>query len=175
MFYGNNCNKIGTKIESFNKLLSDLKPSIFGLEETKLKVNDPPIKCENLINYQTFELRREKETENGGKGLEGGGLAIGALHSLRPVLTRQGDDDAECLSIVVKTIPMDVLCVIGYGPQSGDSIDRKSNFWKYLEKETETAREHDFGLIIQIDSNTYYLKTQINKMQMANSYNSSCN
>ena len=125
VFYANNCNKIGTKMESFNKLLSDLKPSIFGLQETKLKVNDPPIKCENLINYQTFELRREIEKEDGGKGLAGGGLALGALHNLRPVLTRQGDDIAECISVLVKTIPMDILCVIGYGPQIGDSVDRK--------------------------------------------------
>ena len=155
VFYANNCNKIGTKIDSFNKVLSDLKPSIFGLEETKQKKNDPPIKCENLANYQTFELRREKEKEDGGKGLGGGGLAIGALHNLKPVLPRQGDDEAECISILVKTVPMDILCVVGYGPQTGDSYDRKSKFWKYLEEETETARNRGYGLIIQIDSNAW--------------------
>ena len=42
-------------MESFNKVLSDLKPAIFGLQETKQKINDPSIKCENLKNYQTFE------------------------------------------------------------------------------------------------------------------------
>ena len=109
-----------------------MKPSIFGLEETKQKKDDPPIKCENLANYQTFELRREKEKEDGGKGLGGGGLAIGALHNLKPVLTRQGDDEAECISILVKTIPMDIICVVGYGPQTGDSYDRKRKFWKYF-------------------------------------------
>ena len=66
------------------------------MEETKFKINDPQIQCGNLINYQTFELRREREKEEGGTGLEGGGLVFGALHSLRPVLTRQGDDDGEC-------------------------------------------------------------------------------
>ena len=71
-------------------------------------------------------MRREIEKEDGGKGLEGGGLAIGALHTLRPVLTRRGDDNAECISVSVKTILMDILCVVGYGPQIGDSIDRKS-------------------------------------------------
>ena len=155
VFYANNCNKIGTKMESFNKVLSDLKPTIFCLEETKQKVNDPPIKCDNLINYQTFELRREIEKEDGGKGLQGGGLAIGAVHNLKPVLTRRGDDNAECISISIKTLPMDILCVVGYGPQIGDNIDRKNMFWKYLEEEVETAKEHDFGLIIQIDSNSW--------------------
>ena len=54
-------------------------------------------KLENGIksdNTNTFYI---KEKELGGKGLEGGGLAIGVLHDLKPVLTRQGDDDAECI------------------------------------------------------------------------------
>ena len=54
------------------------------------------------MNYQTFELKREKEQKCGGKGLEGGGLALGALHDLKPVLTRKGDDDAECLRSTVR-------------------------------------------------------------------------
>ena len=33
--YGNNCDKIGNKLESFNKVLSDLTPSVFILQETK--------------------------------------------------------------------------------------------------------------------------------------------
>ena len=155
VFYANNCNKISNKIQSFNQLLSDLKPSIFGLQETKQGLNDPPLKCDNLINYQTSELRREKERDCGGKGLAGGGLAIGALHDLQPVLTRQGDDEAECLGVLVKTVPMDVLCVIGYGPQLGDCNDRKDKFWRYLEEEANTAENKGMGIIIQIDSNAW--------------------
>ena len=60
------------------------------MEETKQKVDDPAMNFDNLINYQTFELRREKKKDLGGKGLGGGGLAIGALHCLKPLLTRQG-------------------------------------------------------------------------------------
>ena len=74
--YGNNCNQISNKLESFNKMLSDLIPSIFILQETKRKVSDPPLKVSNLSNYQVFELKREKEKEDGGKGLAGGGVAI---------------------------------------------------------------------------------------------------
>ena len=155
VFYANNCNKLGTKIESFNHLLNTLKPSVFGLQETKQKLNDPPIKCDNLINYQTFELKREKERDCGGKGLGGCGVAIGALHDLNPVLYRQGDDDAECLSVIVKTVSMDVLCVVGYGPQLTDNNDRKDKFWRYLDEEAKTAEEKNFGIIMQIDSNAW--------------------
>ena len=35
--YGNNCDKIGNKIESFDKGLCDLTPSVFILQETKRK------------------------------------------------------------------------------------------------------------------------------------------
>ena len=79
--------------------------------------------------------------------------ALGALHDLKPVLTRKGDDDAECLSVMIKTAPMNVLCVIGYGPQAWDSNDRKDKFWQYLEEEAKVAEEKGIGIIIQIDSN----------------------
>ena len=64
-------------MESFNKVLIDLAPSVFALKETKRKILDPSIKSSNLIKYQVFELKREKEKNEGGKGLAGGGLMIG--------------------------------------------------------------------------------------------------
>ena len=77
---GNNCNTISNKLQSFNKVLPDLTPAIFFLQETKRKISDPPIKTKNTSSYQIFELRREKDKKDGGKGLEGGGLAIRAMH-----------------------------------------------------------------------------------------------
>ena len=136
-------------------MLGDLTPAVFALEETKRKINEPPMKCNNISNYQVFELRREKEKDEGGKGLEGGGIALGVLHELKPVLTRQGDDDIECLSVIVKTMAMNILCVVGYGPQLGDPITRKTSFWTYLSQEVKTANDKNIGLIIQIDSNAW--------------------
>ena len=49
--YGNNCEKLGNKLETFNKVLSDLTPSVFVLKETKRKMADPPLKISNLNNY----------------------------------------------------------------------------------------------------------------------------
>ena len=93
---GINTAGLTSKIESFEKLLFDLRPSIFMLQETKRRISGAKLKGKNLENYQIFELRREKAKEEGGKGLSGGGLAVGALHELQPVLVRQGDDDVEC-------------------------------------------------------------------------------
>ena len=60
----------------------NLAPSVFALQETKRKLSDPPLRASNLSNYQVFELKRELEKKDGGKALEGGGIAIGALHEL---------------------------------------------------------------------------------------------
>ena len=90
---GINTAGITSKMDSFDKVLYDIQPSIFMLQETKRKVGCAKMKAKNLENFQVFELRREKSREEGGKGLCGGGLAIGALHDMKPVLVRQGDDD----------------------------------------------------------------------------------
>ena len=55
---------------------------------------------------------------------------IGALHELNPVLTRQGDDEAEFLSVKI-------TIVAGYGPQLSDTQERKLALWKYLEEEVK--------------------------------------
>ena len=118
-------------------------------------MSNPPLKVPNLKNYQVFELVREKEKCDGGKGLEGGGLMIGALHELNPILTRQGDDEAECLSIEVTVENRKLLVVTGYGPQLGDSHDRKTSFWKYMDEEVKSAEDSETGIIIQMDSNSW--------------------
>ena len=41
---------------------------------------------------------------------------------------RQGDDDTECLSIEIVVGNRQIRCVAGYGPQLGDSIERKDIF-----------------------------------------------
>ena len=102
-----------------------------------------------------FELKREKGKIEGGKGLEGGGIAIGVSHALNPVLTRQGDDEAECLSVVFTVEKQQFLCVAGYGPQLSDHKERKEKFWKYMDEEVKSAKEKNIGLIIQMDSNAW--------------------
>ena len=45
-------NKLNEALETFNKVLSDLVPSVYILQETKRKESDPPLKDSNLTNYQ---------------------------------------------------------------------------------------------------------------------------
>ena len=45
-----NCAGITSKMASFDKMLFDRKPSVWLLQETKRKINDPAMKASNLIN-----------------------------------------------------------------------------------------------------------------------------
>ena len=69
-FVGVNAAGISSKLSSFDNLLKTLEPSVFFLQETKLK-KQGRIKTEHSKGYQIFELNRTDKL--------GGGLAIGAL------------------------------------------------------------------------------------------------
>ena len=63
------------------------------------------------------------------------------LHQLNPVLTRQGDDEAECLSVEFSIAKQKFLCVAGYGPQVGDTKERKEKYRSYMDEEVKTAKK----------------------------------
>ena len=66
--FGINAAGIKSKVNSFNEVLSVLKPQIWMVEETKLKPNEK-IKCEALKKFQVFYLSQQES--------QGGGLALG--------------------------------------------------------------------------------------------------
>lgn len=92
-FLGVNAAGIKSKITSFKNVLNGLKPSVFFIEETKLK-EPGKLKFEN---FDVFELVRE--SQNGG-----GGLAIGCVKDLQAAWVRAGDDEVEALSVDIFVI-----------------------------------------------------------------------
>ena len=71
----------------FKKVISELKPSVFFIEESKSK-SEGKIK---LDNYVVFEMVRDSK--------DGGGLAIGCVKDLNPILVRKGNDEVEAMSV----------------------------------------------------------------------------
>ena len=61
---GVNCAGLRSKMESFDKILSELNCSIFFLQETKLR-RQGTIKSPNSPNYTIFVLLRKENTEGG--------------------------------------------------------------------------------------------------------------
>ena len=87
-FLGVNAAGLRPKMLTFKKVIKDLNPSVFSVQETKMK-DEGKIKIDD---YTIFEKIRKKK-ENGG------GIAIGCKEILKPVWVREGSDEVEALSI----------------------------------------------------------------------------
>ena len=142
-FLGVNAAGLGSKMTTFKKILLELKPSVFFVQETKLR-NEGRLKLEN---YQMFELIR--------KNRDGGGLAIGCDKRLKPTWVREGNDNIEALSVDIFVAKKKIRCCVAYGCQESDVLERKEQFWNYLDKEVEFAKYNDAGLVIQFDGNLW--------------------
>ena len=143
---GVNAAGISSKLDSLNFLLKEVQPTVFFIEETKVKTQGK-IKTEYSKDYQIFELLR--------KNSGGGGLAIGAKNDVDPIWLAEGDDSVEVLVIQVKLGDILVRCVGAYGPQENDLVDKKHKFWERLSVEVEAAQENDTAFILQMDGNLW--------------------
>ena len=90
-------------------MISKLKPFIWNIQETKFK-REGSLK---LNGYRIFEQVRNNQ--NGG-----GGIAIGCSVKLSPVLTRNGGDDVEAITVNIRIQNMNIICCTAYGPQNRD-------------------------------------------------------
>ena len=140
------------KIHSFENVLKVKMPSVFCLQETKLKTPNQ-IKTESTKNFTIYELNRKLKN--------GGGLCIGVHKDLQPVWVAQGDDEVECLVVEAWVDDFPIRILNAYGPQLNDEIERKQKFWDFIERETKNAVEAGAGLIIQMDSNSHLGKNVI--------------
>jgi hypothetical protein len=142
-FMGVNCAGVRPKLLTLKKVLNELKPSVFFLEETKCK----ELGKLKLEKYVIFEKVR--------KNRDGGGLAIGCLPELSPVWVREGDDPVEALSINIFVKKLPIRCCVAYGFQETDTNDKKDAFWKYMDEEVMEAAHSGSGLVMQFDGNLW--------------------
>ena len=52
IFVGVNAAGITSKVHSFDKLLVDIQPTVWMMQETKRTINQPKLASNNLSNYQ---------------------------------------------------------------------------------------------------------------------------
>ena len=120
---GINAAGLKNKILTFKKLVKDLQPSVFFIEETKFK-EEGKFKIDNFV---IFELVRDSK--------EGGGLALGCAKELNPVLVRKGDEEVEAMSVDISVKSMRIRCVVAYGCQENSLVEKKHKFWSFIEEE----------------------------------------
>ena len=133
-----------SKLSTFKKIISDLQPALFFIEESKFR-DEGRLKIENFL---VFELTRASRDG-------GGGLAIGCIKELKPVLARKGNDTIEALTIDISLQKMKIKCVVGYGPQENSKNENKINFWQYIEEDSRTAWDNGQGFIFHCDGNLW--------------------
>ena len=131
-----------SKLSTFKKIINDLQPALFFIEESKFR-DEGRLKIENIL---VFEITRESRDG-------GGGLAIGCIKELKPVLARKGNDTIEALTIDISLQKMKIKCVVGYGPQENSKNENKMNFWQYIEEDSRTAWDNGQGFIFHCDGN----------------------
>ena len=129
---------------TFKKVLADLTPAVFSVQETKMR-NEGNIKIDDYVIFE--KIRRKKEN--------GGGIAIGCKEALKPVWVREGLDNVEALSIDIFVKNLRIRFCTGYGCQENDLIENKTAFWEYFDNEALEAEKLGAGLIIQMDGNLW--------------------
>ena len=145
---GVNAAGLSSKLHSFDNILKEMCPSVFFIEETKMRM-DGKIKTENTSKYQIFERVRKS-------GRSGGGLALGVHHDLSPVWVGEGESEVETLSVEISVKSFKIRCVAAYGPQeTGPSVEIKNKFWSQLDAEVAAAENADTGFILQMDENVW--------------------
>ena len=112
-----NVNGIRGKWSTLKNVIGKIKPLVWNIQETKSLNEGTP----KLKGFRVFEHIRS--SQNGG-----GGLAMGCSLKLCPVLTRNGGDHAEALSVNIKIGKINILCCTAYGPQNNDLIEKKREF-----------------------------------------------
>ena len=131
------------KLLTFKKVLNELKPSAFFLQETKFKEAGKL----KLDDYVIFEKVRNSR--------DGGGLAFGCIPELFPVWVREGEDPVEALSVNISVHKLKIRCCVAYRCQETDTIENKEAFWRYMDEEVEEAVKSESGLVIQFDGNLW--------------------
>ena len=100
----------------------------------------------NIDGYVTYEHTRTEE---------GGGMSLSALTELRPAFVRDGGEAVEALTVNINLKQITLSCNTAYGPQDSAPMNKKAEFWKYLEEEFERANKEGNGFIIQGDMNAW--------------------
>ena len=120
VFAGVNPAGARSKWPTWKKIIRQSEASVWTMQETKCSQNNK-LKMDDFIIYE--KVRSEKE---------GGGVAIAAKRDLNPVLTAEGEDEIEAISIDIHPSKIVISCTSAYGPQLRDSANKKSKLTSSL-------------------------------------------
>ena len=142
IFAGVNPAGIRSKWPTWKKIIRESNATVWTMQETKCPKNQ--LKMDDFIIYENVR----------GKSC-GGGVMIAAKKCLNPVLVAEGDEETEAITIEIHPTKLVVSCTSAYGPQLGDSPEKKRKFWKYLDDAADVAWQNGKGFYLQGDLNAW--------------------
>ena len=86
--YAINSAGIKSKLVSFESVLNNIQPSLWMLQETKLKPNEI-ISCASVNDFCVYYLNRQNT--------QGGGVALGVRKDIKSALITEGEDEIEAI------------------------------------------------------------------------------
>ena len=143
-FLGVNSAGLRSKLTSFKKVVLELRPSVFFIQETKFQ-DTGKLKLDNYIIYEYVRQKRDG----------GGGLALGCDKDLNPAWVREGNEMVEAISIEIYVKDIKIRCCNAYGSQENENVEKKEAFWKYLDEEVFEAKNSGAGFILHFDGNLW--------------------
>ena len=129
IFAGVNPAGARAKWSTWRKVIRQSEATVWTMQETYctqvnlLKIDD--------LDFVVYEKVRNNKA--------GGGVAIAAKKDLNPILIFEGEEDVEALTIDIHPKNIIISCTSAYGPQLRDTLEKKSNFWKFLDKVADSA------------------------------------
>ena len=143
IFGGVNPNGALSKITTIRKTIRETQSAVWMMQETRVS-QQGKIKFDGYVTYE--HTRAEKD---------GGGLSLSALVDLRPAFVRDGGEAVESLTVIIHLKQITISCNTAYGPQESAPIQKKADFWKYLEEEVDRAKKEGNGFMLQGDMNAW--------------------
>ena len=138
---GNNCFGLKAKKKSLLQAIKAFNfPSFITLQETKMR----KMGSMKINEYQIFEKVRPSF---------GGGLLTAIKQSLKPVLISPCNDEADILVVQCQVNELKIRVINGYGPQEGEQLANRLNFWNSLEQEIIAAKVENCAILLQLDAN----------------------
>ena len=77
------------------------------------------------------------------------------IKELQAAFVRTGGDKVEALSVDIFFRNEKIRVCVAYGCQESDPIEKKNDFWKFLDEEIESAEQNDSGFILHFDGNLW--------------------
>ena len=147
---GTNANGLKSKLDSLNYVITELKPAVIFIQETKVNIKGEV----DLPGYEVHELPRTNS--------DGGSLLTAIDSKLDSVIvSEESEASFEILVVQAKVGDFNVRFINAYGPQEYAKNEDKIAFYSKLDQEVKNAKLFNCLICMELDANAKVGKLKI--------------